>query len=126
MVKAEQIFIAGPNYPDMFDVAMPVMLQAEAVCLGCQCSDNDACGTVEPCFWLMVNYEWGIGVCSECDDIHEECLFEHWETFLSNSRRIYCRRCRVFKTLFQNVVTAFGLVRLYACPECNDGVNYDY
>ncbi len=41
----------------------------EAVCVGCGCSDNNACVNEfrEPCHWLKVNYETGQGVCSSCE-----------------------------------------------------------
>ncbi|EBY8645171.1 ParA family protein [Salmonella enterica subsp. enterica] len=41
----------------------------EAVCVGCGCSDNNACVNEfrEPCHWLKVNYETGRGVCSSCE-----------------------------------------------------------
>jgi hypothetical protein len=35
-----------------------------AVCIGCGCDDNHACG--EGCYWLRVDYSHGAGVCSEC------------------------------------------------------------
>lgn len=48
----------------------------EAVCIGCGCSDNNACVTtvtldtpssgLQGCFWVKVDYAAGIGVCSEC------------------------------------------------------------
>jgi hypothetical protein len=48
----------------------------EAVCIGCGCSDSHACVTaftldfqasgLQACFWVKVDYELGIGVCSEC------------------------------------------------------------
>ncbi|HHR3735875.1 TPA: hypothetical protein ACS5XR_005391, partial [Salmonella enterica] len=41
----------------------------EAVCVGCGCTDNNACVNEfrEPCHWLKVNYETGRGVCSSCE-----------------------------------------------------------
>ncbi|EAM3008143.1 ParA family protein [Salmonella enterica] len=41
---------------------------AEAVCVGCGCTDNNACVNEfrEPCHWLKVNHETGLGVCSSC------------------------------------------------------------
>ncbi|EDT1338936.1 ParA family protein [Salmonella enterica subsp. enterica serovar Enteritidis] len=40
----------------------------EAVCVGCGCTDNNACVNefCEPCHWLKVNHETGLGVCSSC------------------------------------------------------------
>ncbi|EJJ8281163.1 ParA family protein [Salmonella enterica] len=41
---------------------------AEAVCVGCGCTDNNACVNEfrEPCHWLKVNRQTGLGVCSSC------------------------------------------------------------
>ena len=42
-----------------------------ATCIGCGCTDRNACWdeTVgEPCSWLAVDYEEGLGVCSACPD----------------------------------------------------------
>ncbi|ELC8789702.1 ParA family protein [Salmonella enterica] len=41
----------------------------EAVCVGCGCTDNNACVNEfhESCHWLKVNYETGRGVCSSCE-----------------------------------------------------------
>ena len=35
-----------------------------AFCLECGCDDFHACP--EGCWWLRVDYEMGVGVCSEC------------------------------------------------------------
>jgi hypothetical protein len=39
-----------------------------AVCIGCGCDDNHACaGAVgEPCHWVRIDRDAGIGLCSEC------------------------------------------------------------
>ncbi|EJJ4075293.1 ParA family protein [Salmonella enterica] len=41
----------------------------EAVCVGCGCTDNNACVNEfrEPCHWLKVNRQTGLGVCSSCE-----------------------------------------------------------
>lgn len=42
-----------------------------AFCVGCGCSDHDACEneeTGEPCSWLAVDYAARSGVCSECPE----------------------------------------------------------
>ncbi len=52
----------------------------EAVCIGCGCCDSHACVTaltldnteLSACFWIKVDYELGIGVCSECPEKVEE------------------------------------------------------
>lgn len=42
-----------------------------ATCIGCGCNDNHACWDAEanqPCSWLRVNREIGLGVCSACPE----------------------------------------------------------
>lgn len=42
-----------------------------AFCIGCGCSDHDACEdleTGETCSWLAVDYAARKGVCSECPE----------------------------------------------------------
>lgn len=42
-----------------------------AYCIGCACDDNHACldhERGEPCHWVRVDYEEGLGVCSACKD----------------------------------------------------------
>jgi len=53
----------------------------EAFCIGCGCSDGHACVSpvTEACFWIKVDREIGIGVCSECPE-HIE-LFEAWQDY---------------------------------------------
>ncbi len=48
----------------------------EATCIGCGCSDGHACihSVTGPCWWIKVDREHGIGVCSECEEKVE--LFE--------------------------------------------------
>ncbi len=44
---------------------------ATAFCIGCGCSDHDACEdqeTGETCSWLAVDYAARKGVCSECSE----------------------------------------------------------
>lgn len=41
----------------------------ESECLGCGCTDNNACVTEGvPCHWLNVDTVLGVGVCSCCED----------------------------------------------------------
>lgn len=40
-----------------------------AVCLGCGCDDQHACPSI--CYWLRVDYDAGVGVCSECGELAE-------------------------------------------------------
>jgi len=51
----------------------------EAFCIGCGCSDRHACVTpvTGACFWIKVDRELGIGVCSEYPDRVD--LFEAWQ-----------------------------------------------
>ena len=46
----------------------------DAKCIGCGCTDSRACThpVIGPCFWVKVDYELGIGVCSECVEKIEE------------------------------------------------------
>lgn len=40
-----------------------------AQCIGCGCTDNHACIDLEagqPCHWIRVDYDAGLGVCSVC------------------------------------------------------------
>lgn len=42
-----------------------------AFCLGCGCSDHDACENAvsgETCSWLVVDYAYQKGICSECPE----------------------------------------------------------
>lgn len=43
-----------------------------ATCIGCGCDDDNACADSEDpaigCHWLRVDYDEGLGVCSECRD----------------------------------------------------------
>lgn len=42
-----------------------------AFCIGCGCSDHDACEDLETgdtCSWLAVDYALRKGVCSECSE----------------------------------------------------------
>lgn len=42
----------------------------EAVCIGCGCSDNNACfENFQACYWLKVDREKQQGVCSNCHDL---------------------------------------------------------
>ena len=55
---------------------------AVSVCIGCGCTDDHACVTAptlddvatgfDACFWIKVDRELGLGVCSECVDKIEE------------------------------------------------------
>lgn len=39
-----------------------------AICVGCGCDDEHACLDAfdEPCFWLIVDRQARLGVCSQC------------------------------------------------------------
>ncbi|WP_198391421.1 hypothetical protein [Burkholderia ubonensis] len=43
-----------------------------AVCIGCGCTDLNACWDDEkgaPCHWLVVDRDAGLGVCSACPEV---------------------------------------------------------
>lgn len=46
------------------------MFEHIATCIHCGCDDIAACISEEgiPCHWLRVDYDAGIGICSECGD----------------------------------------------------------
>jgi len=44
----------------------------EARCIGCECTDLEACPG--GCSWLYVDYEIGYGICSSCPEVYEEFL----------------------------------------------------
>ena len=39
-------------------------------CIGCGCTEDNACdgGFGDGCYWLKLDQETGLGVCSECDE----------------------------------------------------------
>ncbi|UFT95024.1 hypothetical protein [Pectobacterium carotovorum] len=43
-------------------------MTATTICVGCGCDDNNACVNEyhEVCYWLRVNRNTGLGVCSQC------------------------------------------------------------
>jgi hypothetical protein len=41
-------------------------LAVTAECLGCGCTDDEACA--QGCTWLRVDYDLGLGVCSSCPE----------------------------------------------------------
>lgn len=50
--------------------AILAQLPEPAICVGCGCTDNNACVNEyrETCYWLKVNRETGMGVCSCCPE----------------------------------------------------------
>lgn len=42
----------------------------EATCVGCGCTDSEACddGMLGSCYWITVDRKAGVGVCSECPE----------------------------------------------------------
>lgn len=48
------------------------------MCIGCGCTDTRACvceDSGDPCYWLRVDRNEALGVCSECED-----LVEAWDS----------------------------------------------
>lgn len=45
-------------------------MNTEAFCIGCGCSDYNACRSIVrgACYWLRVDYTEGKGVCSTCSE----------------------------------------------------------
>jgi hypothetical protein len=61
-----------------------------ARCIGCGCDpDNHACQPYG-CSWLRVNYDAGVGVCSEC-----RALVAEWDQGRRESRRVTAQEKRV-------------------------------
>ncbi|EIW8458068.1 hypothetical protein MIL71_004194 [Salmonella enterica subsp. enterica serovar Reading] len=52
-----------------------------ATCVGCGCSDNDACVNEyrDTCHWLKVNRQTGLGVCSFCPEFLSHLLADDAE-----------------------------------------------
>lgn len=51
------------------------MKRPNAFCVGCGCSDNDACLSdqhQQPCQWLYAEYIWEIGLCNYCGYLQTE------------------------------------------------------
>ncbi len=88
MVRAQRQNPEGYNLPG-FNCSGNVVFRhrqpendREAVCIGCGCRDSHACVTalmlddsiteLSACFWIKVDYELGIGICSECPEKVEE------------------------------------------------------
>lgn len=88
--KPDRTIQPGPMYPDLFDGATPIMIPGEAVCLSCHCTDSRACLGVygDPCSWVEVDYEMGIGICSECS--HDLWLYHG--VMGQDNRRARCRQ----------------------------------
>jgi len=91
-IQKGSVVIPGPLYPDLFlRRETPIMIPAEAVCLGCGCSDFDACEG--GCWWHTVNYDAGIGECSNCAGAYT-MIIERWDEIASLRRNESdCRRC---------------------------------
>lgn len=110
-------YIEGPMYPDLFNGMTPIIIEAEAVCIGCGCTDTNACiesGTNNTCHWLEVNYEAGLGACSNCEAWTE--IIQRLEPITSD-KRVKCKNCKGTKKFFQ-IDTPADLVHLLICPNC--------
>ncbi len=60
----------GVTQEDMADLRRSVE-QTVSVCIGCGCDDNRACfdeATGQPCSWIRLDRDAGLGVCSACPD----------------------------------------------------------
>ena len=101
------------------------MIEGEAVCLGCGCTDSHACvdewsSEGAPCFWLEVNYEVGIGACSNCAEW--EYAVRNWDAFTSRRRRDpNCKRCGFRRSWLVARSPVVGLIALQYCEGCDLG-----
>lgn len=88
-----ELAVPGPLYPDLFEREdTPIMAPGNAVCLGCGCTDTEACP--DGCRWRSVNYDAGIGECSSCPDVYSGVI-RNWECVTAGGRnQQYCRHCR--------------------------------
>lgn len=82
-----------------------------ARCIRCGCRDHRACvGPQGPCHWLKVDYELGIGVCSEC-----EAALDLWQQAVAR-RKVDLER---YEAAYRNAHATLKVgdrVRLTACP----------
>lgn len=53
------------NQKQLLTAPAPVRLPGVAVCIGCGCDDMHACE--EGCWWLRVDRDVQLGVCSSCE-----------------------------------------------------------
>lgn len=67
-----QTALAADLPPEMLDVLALAAQQPSGLCrcIGCGCDDRHACQDEfgEPCGWLRIDREAGVGVCSECPE----------------------------------------------------------
>lgn len=45
-------------------------MDSNAICIGCGCTDWDGCQST--CYWIVVDYEKKVGVCSNCGEYLEK------------------------------------------------------
>lgn len=59
--------VASPRLSEVLENAL---CEVPATCVGCGCTDNNACMDefYETCHWLKVNRQTGLGVCSFCPE----------------------------------------------------------
>tara|TARA_R110002096_G_scaffold172484_10_gene346219 strand:+ start:1480 stop:1836 length:357 start_codon:yes stop_codon:yes gene_type:complete len=114
-----QPYIEGPSYPDLFDGLTPIMIEAEAVCIGCGCTDTSACieiGSSDTCHWVEVNYDAALGACSNC---------EEWANIIrriepvTSDKHVKCKKCKTSKQ-FMEINTPNDLIHLLICPNCHN------
>jgi len=117
-MQSKNQIIKGPLYPDMFNVMTPMTCRGEAVCLGCGCTDREPCIDVrgEPCDWASVNYDAGIGACSNPGCEGWKSIVENFDA-ISACRKRDCRRCRHSKT-WLHIVTPQGELAIRYCEWC--------
>ena len=119
MEKLNQSIIPGPLYPDLFNGLSPIMQTGEAMCLGCGCTDSHACADSRgPCHWLHVDYDEGVGACSNCEEYTD--MSNDWGRIEAKSKQMYCRRHQKVKKVRGTVHTFLGLVNIYRCLYCKE------
>lgn len=66
-VRREDDWQILPGKEDMSEYQRPQQKCAIATCIGCACTDMQACvADGEPCYWLRLDRDAGRGVCSAC------------------------------------------------------------
>ncbi|HBD1844134.1 TPA: hypothetical protein KIA93_000340 [Salmonella enterica] len=78
------ILVASPALRYVLEAAYKTLVRRdfikEVTCIGCGCTDSRNCLDAfhNPCHWIKVNRETGLGVCSHCKSfLNHPCAREH-------------------------------------------------